>query len=346
MTGVVALPRGELRRLGLRGQLSLTGWQLPDDMGEDEWLRAGGVLAKIERGVGWWLGDWWAFGEKRYGYRKAMVEASDWAGPSFQTCVDCGTVARRFESTRRHVLLSFKHHREVAALDPVAADRLLDWCEEPLRAGEKEPRSARHLRAAVMDYNAAGRVRQIGEQLALFPPGGERYAVLYADPPWQYENPPIGASNRAIENHYPTMLLEQICALPIDNLAADNAILYLWATAPKLAECFTVLEAWRFIYRTNFVWVKDKIGMGYHARSQHELLLVAKRGELPPPPLASRNSSVIFADRVEHSVKPIEVYEMIERFYPALPKIELFARNRRRGWDAHGNQLPETGAAA
>lgn len=168
-------------------------------------------------------------------------------------------------------------------------------------------------------------------------PTGTRYPVIYADPPWRYEHPPMGG-NRVIENHYPTMPLEEICALNVSALAGDDAVLYLWATAPKLAECMTVIEAWGFVYRTNLVWVKDKIGMGYYARNQHELLLVARRGELPPPKEADRLSSVVHADRVEHSAKPAVFHELIERWYPNLPKIELFSRAPRSGWDAWGNQ--------
>lgn len=165
-----------------------------------------------------------------------------------------------------------------------------------------------------------------------------KFPLIYADPPWRYEHPPIGASNRSIENHYPTMTLEQICALPVHECAADNAILFLWATAPKLAECFDVINAWGFTYRTCMVWVKDKIGMGYHARNQHEILLIAKKGELSPPEPSDRPSSVVNAPRNEHSAKPEVFYDLIERMYPDLPKVELFARSRRDGWDAWGNQ--------
>lgn len=165
-----------------------------------------------------------------------------------------------------------------------------------------------------------------------------KFPVVYADPPWRYENPPMGASNRSIENHYPTMSLEEICAMPVRDIVTDDAILYMWATAPKLAECLQVLTAWGFDYRTNFVWVKDKIGMGYHARSQHEILLVAKRGNIPPPAVADRVSSVVMAERGEHSAKPEVFYELIESFYPTLPKIELFCRSPRDGWAVWGNQ--------
>lgn len=165
-----------------------------------------------------------------------------------------------------------------------------------------------------------------------------RYPVIYADPPWRYENPPIGATSRAIENHYPTMTLEEICALPVRDLATDSAILYLWATAPKLAECFEVIQAWGFEYRTNMVWDKEKIGMGYHARNQHELLLICKRGDIPPPEAGKQPASVYREARGPHSAKPSFFAEMIEATYPGLPKIELFCRSPRDGWAVWGNQ--------
>jgi N6-adenosine-specific RNA methylase IME4 len=163
-----------------------------------------------------------------------------------------------------------------------------------------------------------------------------KFPVIYADPPWRYEH--AWSNSREIENHYPTMSLHEICSLPVRDIVTDDAILYMWATAPKLAECMQVIAAWGFDYRTNFVWVKDKIGMGYHARSQHEILLVAKRGSIPPPAVADRVSSVVMAERAEHSAKPVVFYDMIESFYPTLPKIELFCRSPREGWAVWGNQ--------
>lgn len=165
-----------------------------------------------------------------------------------------------------------------------------------------------------------------------------KYPIIYADPPWRYENPPIGATSRAIENHYPTMTLAEICALPVGELATDDALLYLWATAPKLAECFEVIRAWGFEYRTNMVWDKEKIGMGYHARNQHELLLICKRGNIPPPAAGTQPSSVYREPRGAHSAKPTFYHEMIEAAYPQLPRIELFCRSPRDGWAVWGNQ--------
>jgi N6-adenosine-specific RNA methylase IME4 len=186
------------------------------------------------------------------------------------------------------------------------------------------------------DERREQRLEQIAQANTALPTG-QRYPVIYADPPWRYEHPPMGG-NRAVENHYPTMSLEEICALNVRELAADDSMLYLWATAPKLSECMQVITDWGFDYRTNLVWVKDKIGMGYHARSQHELLLVARRGNIPPPAEHDRVSSVIFAERAEHSAKPAIFHELIERFYPGLSRIELFSRVRRPGWAVWGNQ--------
>lgn len=168
-----------------------------------------------------------------------------------------------------------------------------------------------------------------------------KYPVIYADPPWRYEMPAMGGTNRSIENHYPTMTLEEICAMPVSELAADDAMLYMWATAPKLPECLDVVKAWGFEYRTHMVWDKQKIGMGYHARNQHELLLICKRGEIPPPQAGTQPSSVYSEARGKHSAKPTFFYEMIEAAYPDLAKIELFCRSPREGWSSWGNQAEQ-----
>jgi N6-adenosine-specific RNA methylase IME4 len=175
-------------------------------------------------------------------------------------------------------------------------------------------------------------------------PSGRRYSVIYADPPWHFEvyNEDSG-TERAAGNHYPTLPLEHICALPVQELAAEDAVLFLWTTLPHLEEAFRVIAAWGFQYKTNLAWVKDKIGLGYFVRNQHELLVVATRGDIPSPAPAARPPSVITAPRREHSRKPDEAYELIERMYPELPKIELFARGARDGWAVWGNQANDDG---
>jgi N6-adenosine-specific RNA methylase IME4 len=135
------------------------------------------------------------------------------------------------------------------------------------------------------------------------------------------------------------MSLDAICALPVGDLFTPDAVLFLWTTGPHLADALTALGRWGFTYVTNLVWEKDSIGLGYWVRNQHEILLVAKRGKMRCPPPDRRPPSVIHAPRREHSEKPDEVYALIENMYPELPRIELFARRRRPGWTAWGNEI-------
>ncbi len=160
------------------------------------------------------------------------------------------------------------------------------------------------------------------------------YPVIYADPPWRYEH--IETESRAIENHYPTMTLDEICELSVP--AGDDAVLYLWTTSPKLEEGMRVLKEWGFSYRTCAVWDKQKMGMGYYFRQQHELLLVGARGNLPTPEPANRPRSVLSYPKDKHSAKPHAVAELIEAMYPDLSKLEMFCRSPRDGWDVWGNQ--------
>lgn len=163
------------------------------------------------------------------------------------------------------------------------------------------------------------------------------FRLLYADPPWRYEH--IETESRAIENQYPTMTLEDLCDLVVP--AADDAVLFLWATSPKLAEAIQVVDRWGFNYRTCAVWDKERIGMGYYFRQQHELLLVAARGALPVPAPSVRPSSVIRERRGRHSDKPDRVYEILEAMYPtftARDRVELFGRRARPHWTTWGNE--------
>jgi N6-adenosine-specific RNA methylase IME4 len=163
------------------------------------------------------------------------------------------------------------------------------------------------------------------------------YRLLYADPPWRYEH--IETESRAIENQYPTMSHEELCALRVP--AADDAVLFLWATSPKLAEAIDLIDRWGFSYRTCAVWDKELMGMGYYFRQQHELLLVAARGSLPVPVPAARPASVFRVKRGKHSAKPTLTYELLESMYPTFTeqdRIELFNRTDRPGWTSWGNE--------
>jgi N6-adenosine-specific RNA methylase IME4 len=185
------------------------------------------------------------------------------------------------------------------------------------------------------EASRAQRVERVADQAraSALSPDGARYPVIMADPPWRY----VDEEGRgSAEDHYATMSLEEICAMPVAARATDDAVIFLWATAPLLPEAFEVLRAWGFEYRTSSVWDKERIGIGHWFRVQHEHLLVGVRGNFPTPPPAARPSSVIRARRGEHSSKPDEAYAIVEAMWPGLPRLELFARRERAGWNVWG----------
>ena len=167
---------------------------------------------------------------------------------------------------------------------------------------------------------------------------GHPFGTIYADPPWQYDE---GVPRGAAVNHYNTMTIRQISALPVAKLAADDAHLHLWTTSGHLRVAFDVMDAWGFEYRSCFVWVKPGIGTGYYWRVTHEILLTAVRGDATRFNCTSLRSWAEF-ERGRHSQKPEEVRRMIERASPG-PRIELFARSPVKGWTVWGDQI---GAAA
>ena len=339
MSGKLTVRRGSaFDAAKFPGKFTKTAWVIPQSLSEDQWIACMQNLLLVESGVQWWLGDGWAFGEHKYGERKALFdEGRPLEDMNFGTLANYGAVARAFETSRRREVLSFTHHVEVAGLPIRQQDRFLN-------KAEAENLSCMKLRSLIAQGAAIERTQAVefdAKKLG-------KFAVLYADPPWQYENPPMGGNNRSIENHYPTMTLDEICALPVGDVAHENSVLFMWATSPKLAECHQVLIAWGFNYRTNIVWVKDKIGMGYHARERHELLLIAKRGEFPPPPVEARPDSVQQAPRLDHSAKPPLFYDLIDAMYPGVRKVELFGRApaEKELWTAWGNQATPVVAAA
>lgn len=214
---------------------------------------------------------------------------------------------------------------------------------EIVAQGEAEIlRAAKEIRARKTEERRVERVEKIAEiSKGTIAPLGcfGQYPIILADPPWRYDFSKDDADE--IENHYPTMSLDEICALPVAASAFDDCVLFMWATSPKLEEAFKVINAWGFQYRTCAIWDKEWIGPGYYFRQRHELLLVATRGAVPVPPPNARPDSVFTEKRTAHSKKPDVSYQLIESMYPNLPKLELFSRTPREGWTAWGNQAQE-----
>lgn len=199
-----------------------------------------------------------------------------------------------------------------------------------------ESRSDSKVSSVVRDFNRAEKFAEIRRQARELGSFDGPYAVIYADPPWRFGT---DGCDHAPENHYPTMTTDEICAIrvfdrPVGELALPDSVLLLWVP-PSLVypEAMRVIEGWGFKYLTHLVWDKGSIRIGSVIRNQHEDLILAKRGAFPAPETLNRPSSVIQAPVTGHSAKPPIVRAMIDRMYPGVPKIELFARGEEpEGW--------------
>lgn len=218
--------------------------------------------------------------------------------------------------------------QQKAALPPARREELIERAKRTaVAAAETNPEAKVQRRAE--------REAELGARQVALPK--KRYGVIYADPPWRFE--PYSRDtgmDRAPENHYPTMTLDDIKRLRVPG--ADDCVLFLWATAPMMPEALDVMVQWGFTYKSHIIWVKDRIGTGYWTRNKHELLLIGVRGDIPAPAPGQQYASVIEAPRGKHSAKPFCFREMIEDMFPNLPRVELFARERFSGWDSWGNE--------
>jgi N6-adenosine-specific RNA methylase IME4 len=207
--------------------------------------------------------------------------------------------------------------------------------------GEKTVLAAARLqRHAERQAQRATREQNLAKKIIALPE--ERFGVILADPEWKFETySEKGLTYGSADNHYPTSPLAAIKARDVAAIAAQDCVLFLWATVPILAAALEVMAAWGFRYVSNFVWIKPNPAQGYWNRNRHEHLLVGVRGA-PPAPAQGKElkASVIEAPTREHSVKPVEAYEMIEAYFPHLPKIEMNARAARDGWSRWGLEAP------
>jgi len=212
-----------------------------------------------------------------------------------------------------------------------------------LKADEKEARRAADA-AAYAERAAVGcTITHLEDHAA----SGARYGVIYADPPWKFTVYSGKGKDRSAERHYNTGGLEAIKALPVAALAADNCVLLMWAVMPELPGALDVIRAWGFEYKTvGFTWIKQNRsaeglfwGMGYWTRANAEVCLLATKGN--PRRLNADVHQVVMAPIAEHSRKPDEVHDRIERLLGG-PHLELYARRARDRWTVWGNEIPRS----
>lgn len=179
---------------------------------------------------------------------------------------------------------------------------------------------------------------------------GKKYATIYADPPWRFQNRTgkVAPEHKRL-SRYETMPLQDIMALPVAQIAAEKSHLYLWVPNALLPDGLAVMQAWGFSYKGNIIWEKvrkdgcpDGRGVGFYFRNVTEILLFGVRGENNRTLAPARSQvNLIRAQKREHSRKPDEIIPIIERCSPG-PFLELFARGNRAGWDMWGNQADDS----
>ena len=176
----------------------------------------------------------------------------------------------------------------------------------------------------------------------------QQYAIIYADPPWDYKGqlqhagPGSGDTGGAVR-HYDTVRLADLKTLDVVRIAADDALLFLWATSPHLDQAIELGKVWGFQWATvAFVWDKQRVNPGHYTLSQCELCLVFKRGRIPTPRGSRSVRQLVSVPRGRHSQKPEEVRRRIDVMFPEQRKIELFARpsaELSEGWDSWGEEI-------
>ena len=168
-----------------------------------------------------------------------------------------------------------------------------------------------------------------------FPDGRTKWDIVMADPPWSYQDNKSWSADKI----YPTMSTESICALPVKNIVADNALLFLWATGPNLDQAFIVGDKWGFKYKqVAFVWDKQRALPGAYTSTSCEFVLVFKKGRIPQPRGDRNIPQFLSVKSGDHSGKPWVIYDYISKMFPAQEKLELFSRCAYREWSAWGNE--------
>lgn len=186
--------------------------------------------------------------------------------------------------------------------------------------------------------------------MIVFP--NNKYQIIYADPPWEYKQSGSKTSSRGMaKQHYPTMNTQDICDLPVKEIATENAICFMWATFPNIEQALKVMKAWGFEYKTAaFVWVKKNRksqtnfwGMGAYTRANAEVCLlgISKNTKAKTQVINNGVHQIIEEPIERHSKKPDITRELIVKLLGDVPRIELFARQNTNGWDVWGNEVGE-----
>ena len=169
----------------------------------------------------------------------------------------------------------------------------------------------------------------------------KEYRIIYADPPWKYndkqDTPNLGGANK----HYDTMSIPELCDMKISEITEKDAVLFLWTTSPFLEDSFKIINSWGFKYKSSFVWDKVMHNMGHYNSVRHEFLLIATKGSCTPDEKKLFDSVQSIEKTRKHSEKPEKFREIIDTLYVYGNRIELFARKKHDHWDVYGNEVAD-----
>ena len=239
-----------------------------------EWKCYGEILRRVDEAKQWAIGDWLADGKRHYG-DGLYKEASEILGLDSRTLENLKQISDKFEITLRNVNSTWSHHKEISSIKQIEElkNGKLKLSDEPdkekmqwfLAKSEKDNWSVRFLREQIQKH----KINQQKEiELANEP---EKYKIIYADPPWKYNDELIEGYGAAT-HHYPPMTIQELCNLKIKNITTENSVLFLWVTSPFLNECWPIVKSWGFEYKSSFIWDKIKHNYGHYNSVRHEIL--------------------------------------------------------------------------
>lgn len=310
---------GELAKIESICELSKTNLVFKRDVTKEEWMDVFKSLKQVEGCVQFWIGDCLAYRQQKWGMYDDVAEETGYETKALR---NIKYVADSVELSRRKDNLSFSHHSEVASLSPEKQELFLNKAVD-------EKLSVRDLREEI-------RKDKVLIETPSFPLG--KYSVIYADPAWPVGSIVMDKWVSPIDDKYPTMSIDDIKKMPINELAADNCSLFMWTTHSFLPDSLDIIKAWGFKYFCLITWNK---GSGWTQNGFHkmtEFLLFAYKGKMNVDQYGKAIPTLISENKTFHSKKPDSIRDLIKSKTPD-KRLELFARDKYDGWEAWGNEI-------
>jgi len=278
-----------------------------------QWQGAFAFAEGCQQASDYWIGDLLVYADSRSDWQEKLDQIKSVTGLAHQTLLNRTYISRNVDVETRHLAPTITYAKVAAPMDPAMQTV---WLERATREGWSVSEFQNEVRASTRRKVVSGQAVLQGQ-----------YRVIYADPPW--------------EGHYPSMSMDELQKLPVREHAMKDSVLFLWVTTPMLFEDpgpRDIIDAWGFTYKSMQTWDKVLGLPGRFFQVQTEHLVVAERGDCPPDHPTPKPKSIFVERRSEeHSQKPTAVRKMIEKLYTTGPFLELFAREKTKGWDAFGN---------